>query len=188
MCQVFSWLARRNKTVQWRLITLCFSASAPALPADLAAIEAKAPRKKKTSPSIPCGRRLRISPSSVGEHRANVGFRDDRAVDLGVAVKPPHRPPPADGAQVILDGIARHYRLAELAFVDGQKVNRARLLGALDGEDADHPGGLGHGFDHHHTRIYRALGKMPLERRLVDGDILDADTAVVAADIDHPIN
>src|SRR6185437_7002419 len=72
--------------------------------------------------------------------------------------------------------------------VDGQKVDRARLLGALDREDTDDASGLGHGFDHHHAWIYRALGKMPLERRFVDGDVLDADATVIAADIDHPIN
>src|SRR5262249_59886495 len=36
--------------------------------------------------------------------------------------------------------------------------------------------------------IDRTIGKMTEEARLVEGDVLDADTAKVRADIDHPIN
>src|SRR5258708_24306960 len=79
-----------------------------------------------------------LIPSSVRQHRANVGFGDGYAVHLGVAVKPPHRLAPADAAHVIFDGIAWQHRLAELAFVDGKKINPARLLGAFNPQDADY--------------------------------------------------
>ena len=36
-------------------------------------------------------------------------------------------------------------------------------------------GGLRHALDHQHAGINRAVRKMPVERRLVDGDVLDAD-------------
>src|SRR5258705_307673 len=61
-----------------------------------------------------------IDNSSVGQHRADIGFRHDLAVDLGIAMEPPHGLFLADDAQVILDGIAGADGLAELALVDGQ--------------------------------------------------------------------
>src|ERR1700675_3297846 len=128
------------------------------------------------------------SPSSVRQHRANVGLGNRYTVDDGVAVKPPHGLAATDAAHVVFDGIAGHHRLAELALVNGEKIDRARLLGAFDRQDADDAGGLRHGLDHHHTRIDRALRKMPLKCGLVEGDVLDTNAAVVAADVDDPID
>src|SRR6266849_7740905 len=115
------------------------------------------------------------NPSSVGQHRANIVLGKSRAVDDGVAVKPPHGLAPADAAHVVFDGVAGHHRLAEFALVDGEKINRARLFGAFYRLDADHAGGLRHRLDHHHPGIDRTLRKMSLKWRLVEGDILDAD-------------
>src|SRR6185295_16278143 len=125
---------------------------------------------------------------SIRQHRADIGLRNHAAIHLGVAVKPPHRLAAADRAHVILDGIAGHHRLAEFALVDGEEINRARLLGALDRLDADHAGGLRHGLDHHHAGIDRTVRKMAEKRRFVEGDVLDADTAVVGPDLDHPVD
>src|SRR5450432_3056412 len=122
----------------------------------------------------PAGQR---SPSSVRQHRANVGLGDGGAVDDGVAVKPPNGLAAADAAHVIFDDIAGHHRLAEFALVDGEKINRARLLRAFDRLDADNPRGLRHGLDHHHAWIDRAVGEMTEKRRLVEGDVLDTDAA-----------
>jgi len=61
------------------------------------------------------------------QHRANVGFGDGGTVHDGVAVKPPHGLAPADAAHVysmVSPGITG----LELALVDGEKINRARLL------------------------------------------------------------
>src|ERR1700752_1647401 len=127
-------------------------------------------------------------PSSIRQHGADIGLRDDRAVDPGFAVKPPHGLAAADGAHVILDGVAGHHGLPELALVDGQEVDRARLFGALDRLDADDACGLRHGLDHHHAGIDRALGEMAEETRLVVGAILDADAAVIGADIDDLVD
>src|SRR5581483_5806657 len=98
--------------------------------------------------------------SLIGQHRPDIGFRGDRAVDLGLAVKPPHGLAAADGAHVILDGLTGHHRLPELALVDGQEIDRTRLLGPLDRFDTDHARGLRHRLDHHHAGIDRALGEM----------------------------
>src|ERR1700730_2367032 len=132
--------------------------------------------------------RYRSASSSIRQHRADIGFRDGRTIYLGVAVKPPHGLAPADRAHVIFDGIAGHHGLAKLALVDGEKINGARLLGALDRFDADHAGGLRHRFDHHDARIDRPFRKVPEKRQLVEGDVLDADAGVIGADIDHPVD
>src|SRR6185312_15325637 len=86
------------------------------------------------------------------------------------------------------DGVAGHHRLSEFALVDGEKIHRARLLGALDRLDPDDTGGLCHRLDHHHAGIDRPLGKMPEERRLGIGDVLDADARVIGPDLDHPVD
>src|SRR5580698_5062890 len=101
--------------------------------------------------------------SSVRQHRADVGFGDGDAAYLGVAVKPPHGLAAANRAHVVFDGIAGQDRLAKLAFVDGQKIHRAWLFGALDRLDADYARGLRHGLDHHHAGIYRAVRKVTWE-------------------------
>src|ERR1700737_2128530 len=126
--------------------------------------------------------------ASVRQHRADIGFGNRGAVDLGVAVKPPHALAAADAAHVILHGIAGHHRLAELALVDGEKINRARLLGAFDRLDADHAGGLRHRLAHHHSGVDRALRKVPEKRQLVEGDVLDADAGIIGADVEHPVD
>src|SRR5258708_991419 len=116
-----------------------------------------------------------VSASLVRQHGADVGFGHRRAVDFGVAVKPPHGLAPPDRAHVIFDGVAGHHGLAKFALVDGEKINRTGFLCALDRFDTDHAGGLRHRFDHHHAGIDRAIREVPLERRFVEGDVLDAD-------------
>src|SRR6185312_7580688 len=74
---------------------------------------------------------------SVGEHRADVGLCHDDTLHLRLTVKPPHGVAAAERSHVIFNGVAGHYRLAELALVDGEEIDRARLLGALDRLDAD---------------------------------------------------
>src|SRR3984957_10424739 len=141
-------------------------------------------REKALSPKGREGR----EPASIGQHRADVGLGHRRAVHPGVAVKPPHGLAAADRAHVILHGVAGHHGLAKLAFVDGEKIHRARPLGAFDRLDPDHAGGLRHGLDHHHAGIDRSFGKMTLECRLVEGDVLDADAGVIAPDIDDAVD
>src|ERR1700676_3488768 len=138
---------------------------------------------RRVSPDTPSPDR-----ASVAQHRADIGLGNRGAVDDGVAVKPPHGRGAADAAHVVFDGIAGHHRLAEFALVDGEKINRARLVGAFDRLDADHAGGLRHGLDHHHAGIDRAVGKVTEKRGLVVGDVLDADARVIGADIEHPID
>src|SRR6516165_10838493 len=76
--------------------------------------------------------------ASVGQHRADISFRDGRTLDPGVAMEPPHRLAPADRTHVIFDDVAGLHGLAKLALVDGEEIDRARLFGAFDRFDADH--------------------------------------------------
>ena len=84
-----------------------------------------------------------------------------------------------DPRHVVFDGVARQNRLAELRLVDGQKVDRFRLL-ARRRHDAEHAAGLRHALDHQDAGKYRIAGKMPLKMRLIERDILDADAGFVA--------
>ncbi len=77
---------------------------------------------------------------------------------------------------------------AEFAFIDGQKINRARLLGAFDRDDTDHACGLRHRFNHHHARIDRTVREMARKHGFIERDVLDADAAEIAPDIDNPID
>src|SRR5712672_730125 len=139
-------------------------------------------------PMSPPSLLVRVRTRSVGQHSAHVGLGRGYAVNPCVAMKPPHGLAPPDRAHVVFNGIARHHRLAKLALVDGEKVNRARLPCAFHRLDAYHAGGLRHRFDHHHARIYRTLREMPEKRWLVKGDVLDSDAAVIDSDIDNPVN
>src|SRR6516165_6554437 len=131
---------------------------------------------------------LAIDHPSVGQHCADVRFSDRFAVHFGVAVEPPHRFATSDAAHVIFDRFAGQHGLAEFAFVDGQEIHRPRLLSAFDRLDPDYTRRLGHGLDHHHARIDRPFRKMSGKLRLVDGDILDADAAVIGSNIDHLVD
>src|SRR5262245_14905916 len=125
---------------------------------------------------------------SVGQHRADIGFRDHLPVDLGVAVEPPHRLAPADQPQMVLDGVTGDHGLAKFALVDSEEIHRAGFFGVGIRADADHACGLRHGLDHHDARIDRTIGKVPEKAGLVEGDVLDADTAVIGPDVDHPVD
>src|SRR5215472_2184440 len=131
---------------------------------------------------------LVIDVPSVSQHRADIGFRDRFAIHPGITVEPPHGVAAADALHVIFDGVAGHHRFAEFALVDGEEVHRARLVGAFHRLDPDHAGSLRHRLDHHHARVDGTLRKMPGELRFVDGDVLDADAAVVGPDVDHPVD
>src|SRR5256885_8477046 len=89
--------------------------------------------------------------------QAEDGIRDYKVTGVQTCALPIYGLAAADRAHVILDGVAGHHRLAKLALVDGEKVNRARLLRAFHRLDTYHAGGLRHGLDHHHAGIYRTL-------------------------------
>ena len=72
-----------------------------------------------------------------------------------------------------VDDVARHHRLAEAGLVDRHEEHQFAGMGIA--EMIEHQGarGLGHGLDQQHARHHRLAGKMALEERLVDGDVLD---------------
>src|SRR5258708_27371405 len=115
---------------------------------------------RPSPPMSPPSLLVRVRTRSVGQHRAHVGLGRGYAVHLGVAMKPPHGLAPPDAAHVIFNGIAGHHRLAKLALVDGEKVNRPRLPCAFHRLDSYHSRGLRHGLYHHHPRRYRPPPQM----------------------------
>src|ERR1700712_1806449 len=62
----------------------------------------------------------------IRQHRANIGFCDGDAIDLCVAVKPPHVPAPAHPAHMVLNGLARKNRFTKFAIIDREKVDHSR--------------------------------------------------------------
>ena len=66
--------------------------------------------------------------SCVADHGADFGFGHDLAAHLGHAAVPPHVSPLRELRHVILDGVAGQHGLAEFRLVDGQEINRLRLV------------------------------------------------------------
>src|SRR5690606_15561360 len=69
--------------------------------------------------------------------------------------------------------ITRQYRLAEAQLVGADEVVK-RAVGRLHIEhlETEDTGRLSHGLNNQHTRHDRVLGKVAIEERLVDADIL----------------
>ncbi len=53
---------------------------------------------------------------------------------------------------------------------------------------ADRTGGLGHRLNNQNTRHDRLTGKMAVEMRFVEGDILDPNGTVITDDVFNPVN
>src|SRR5580704_17537977 len=87
-----------------------------------------------------------------------------------------------------LDPVAWHDRLAKPGLVDAHEIKKRRLSTGRMRVDAQNPSGLGHALDQKDAGHDRALREMPLELRLVDADILDADAEFVAPRLDHAVD
>ena len=66
--------------------------------------------------------------------------------------------------------------------------DQQRLVDHLQGLDHQNPGGLGHGLDDQHPGHHRLGREMPLEKRLVGGDVLDPDGAFILAELLDPVD
>ena len=106
---------------------------------------------------------------------------------MASALIPPHVAAVRDLVDVVFDGVARHCGLAEFGFVDGEEIHGAAFA-ETHLTQAQHARGLRHAFDQEHARHHRITGKMPGKLRFVDGDVLDADAVLLAADIDDAID
>jgi hypothetical protein len=98
----------------------------------------------------------------ANDHRADIGFGDERSVNLGIAMEFP------DIAALLLlddmefDPIARHDRLAEAGIVDGHEIDQVAGFAFLLG--ADRAGRLGHALDQKNARHDRLIpGKCPVK-------------------------
>src|SRR5262249_20406311 len=100
---------------------------------------------------------------------------------------PPHVPFSRFLGHVIFDRIAGDHRLAEFRAIDGEEKDRL-VGGQVLADAADDAGGLRHAFDHEHAREHWIAGKVPHELRLVRGDVLDSNSALIAADLYDPID
>src|SRR2546430_3515065 len=78
--------------------------------------------------------------------------------------------------------------LPEPSLVDTHEINERRLFAGPMRVDAKNARGLRHALDQKNTWHDRTLREMPLELRLVDTDILDADAKFVAPRLDHAVN
>src|SRR5690606_37814633 len=99
-------------------------------------------------------------------------------IDPRLTVEPPHASPAAELADMIVELIARHYRPAELGLVDPHEIDDLGIVVLAEARDAKRAGGLRQAFDDQHAGHDRELRKVPLEERLVDRNVLDADAAL----------
>src|SRR5690606_12696860 len=116
----------------------------------------------------------------VRDHRADLCLRHDMTIDSRLTVEPPYASPAAELADMIVELIARHYRPAELRLVDPHEIDDLRIVILAEARDAKRAGRLCQSLDDQHAGHDRKLRKVPLEERLVDRDVLDADAALVA--------
>ena len=123
------------------------------------------------------------------DQRADLGLGHDLAVHLGLAVEAPGAAAAADLAHMVVQLVAGQHRLAELGAVDPHEIDELRLVGrssklcthsapavCASPSMISTPGMIGN------------CGKVPLEERLVDGDALDADGALVAIHVDDAVD
>src|SRR5262245_60256946 len=121
------------------------------------------------------------------DHGADFGLGDHLTRHPRLAAIPPHVLFSGLLRHVIFDGVARYDRFAELCFVDGEEEDRF-LLAHPFRQRADDARGLRHALDHQHAREHRIAWKVPDELWLVHRDVLDPGAALIATDIDDPIN
>src|SRR5262249_19721814 len=118
---------------------------------------------------------------------ADFGLGNRLSGDLRLAAEPPHVLFPRDLADVELDGVARHYGLAELGLVDGEEINVLGMIAPHLRQHADGARGLRDPLDEQYARKAGIPGEVPRKLWFVDGDILAAPGAFIAAHLDDGI-
>lgn len=84
--------------------------------------------------------------------------------------------------------ITGQHRFAEFRVVDPHEKHDLRNIGDAGVVDADGARRLGQGLDDEDARHHGELREVTLEEILVDGDVLDADTGLVAIDVDDLVD
>src|SRR5271157_2865870 len=83
--------------------------------------------------------------------------------------------------------IARQHWAAELSVFDAGKIDELSVL--VRQVTVDHyTRHLGHAFNDQHPGHDRRAREMALEKRLIDGDVLEPDNAFVALDFQYAVN
>src|SRR5512136_1558093 len=88
----------------------------------------------------------------IDDHRADLGFCNNLAVDLRLPFETPDTPAIAPFGHVIVHRIAGQNRAAETRAIDRHEVNELRLVGLGEVSDAERARGLRHPFDQEHAR------------------------------------
>src|SRR6516162_2218688 len=87
---------------------------------------------------------LALVSSDLSDHGAHIGLTGHRAINLRLAMKPPHQFALRQALHVILDPVPGHDRSTKLRLVDGNEIDRMQGPRAAHGERADGAGALSH--------------------------------------------
>src|SRR5271157_1649997 len=83
--------------------------------------------------------------------------------------------------------IARQHRATELSVFDAGKIDKLSVLVRHVTVD-HHTRYLGHAFNDQNPGHDGRAGEMALEKRLIDGDVLEPDNAFLALDFQNAVN
>src|SRR5688572_22392751 len=123
------------------------------------------------------------------DHGADLGLRDQYAIDHGLGFVAADGAAPVDFSDVKLNLVAGAGGLAKLRFVDGEHQDNAFAdAGAAVVRNDNGPCSLSHGLDDQYAGENRLVREMTLKHRLVIGNVLDAGRALVAIDVDDAID
>src|SRR5437762_9205081 len=125
--------------------------------------------------------------SSVAHHRGHVGFGDDLTVDFPYAAHLANGSPQLDDLELEPYLVSRFYRPAEFHVVQRHEVDNLALR-IFNRSHQQHASDLRHRLDDQHARHDRVAWEMSLEKRLVDGDVLEPYYALFFLDLEDPVH
>src|SRR5579863_3448838 len=108
------------------------------------------------------------------------------AINVGFALQPSRGLPEGEDFDFDSQLIARNHRPPEPRALNSGKYQQL-VVAIADFFEEQNGAGLRHRLNNQDARHDRISGKVPVEERLVDGDILDGDNALGALDLDYAI-
>ncbi len=124
--------------------------------------------------------------SAVHDHGGVSRFGNDGAVDPCFGIELPDRATPLLLSDMHHHDVAGGHGLAKARLVDAHEVDQLALKLLAQGLDDENSRRLRHGLDDQHARHDRVARKVPLELRLVDGDVLDSDGTFTRDNVQPP--
>src|SRR5690606_28495183 len=124
----------------------------------------------------------------LDDHCSNLSFCNNRPVNNGLGLVTADIAAALDLGNMELDDVARTSRLAEPGLVDAQHQHDVFLAGIGIVLDHDRTGGLRHAFNDQHARQNRVAWEVTLYNWLIERDILDAHSCLVAIDLDDLVD